>query len=302
MTLTATAPEQTRAAHPDAEGYVERDGVRLFWERYGDGEPTVLLLPAWSIVHSRVWKAQIPYLARHFRVVAFDGRGNGRSDRPGTAAAYDDAEYVADAVAVLDATGTDRAVLAGFSRGGRWAVELAADRPERVLGAALIDPAVGFVAPGHPWWTHPFDEELDTDDGWAKFNRHYWLRDYRDFVEFFAAQVFPEPHSTKQIEDVVAWGLETTAETLILTQRGAQPASLEEMEEILGGVRCPVLVVHGDDDRLRPLAIGAAVAELTGGRLVIVEGGGHCPQARHPVRVNLLLREFVETLGGRARR
>ena len=42
----------------------------------------MLLLPTWSIIHSRHWKMQIPYLARHCRVVTFDGRGNGRSDRP----------------------------------------------------------------------------------------------------------------------------------------------------------------------------------------------------------------------------
>ena len=301
MTLTMSAREQTRARYPDGQGYVERDGVRVYWERYGDGEPTMLLLPAWSIVHSRQWKAQIPYLSRHFRVVTFDGRGNGRSDRPPIAAAYDDDEYVADAVAVLEATGTERAVLVGLSRGGRWAVELAAALPERVLGAMLIDPAITFVAPPHPWWTHPFEEELDTDEGWAKFNRHYWLRDYRAFVEFFASEVFSEPHSTKQIEDMVRWGLETTAETLILTQRGAQPASLEEMHGILGRVRCPVLVLHGDDDRLRPLAVAAATAQLTGGTLVTIGGGGHCPQARHPVKVNLLIREFVQSLGGMAR-
>jgi pimeloyl-ACP methyl ester carboxylesterase len=301
MTLTITASEQTRACYPDEEGYVERDGVRVFWERYGEGQPTVLLLPAWSIIHSRHWKAQIPFLARHFRVIAFDGRGNGRSDRPPTASAYDDTEFVADAVAVLDATGTERAVLAGFSRGGRWAVELAAARPERVLGAVVIDPGIAHVAPPHPWWTHPFDDELDTTEGWAKFNRHYWLRDYPGFLQFFAEEVFPEPHSTKQIEDMVGWGLETTAETLVLTQQAAQPASVEEMEAILLGVRCPVLVVHGDDDRLRPQGIGAAVARLTGGALVGIAGGGHCPQARHPVKVNLLIREFVESLGGKAR-
>ena len=63
-------------------------------------------MPTWSVVHSRHWKLQIPYLARQFRVVTFDGRGNGRSDRPADAAAYADAEFVADAIAVLDATGT----------------------------------------------------------------------------------------------------------------------------------------------------------------------------------------------------
>ena len=76
--LTAHAREQTRARYPDESGYVERDGVKLYYEVYGSGEPTVLLLPTWSIIHSRHWKMQIPYLARHFRVLAMDGLGKDR--------------------------------------------------------------------------------------------------------------------------------------------------------------------------------------------------------------------------------
>ncbi len=72
----------TRAIEADSSGHVTRDGVSIHYEVYGAGATTVLLLPSWSIVHSRLWKAQIPYLSRHFRVIAFDGRGNGRSDRP----------------------------------------------------------------------------------------------------------------------------------------------------------------------------------------------------------------------------
>jgi pimeloyl-ACP methyl ester carboxylesterase len=290
-----------RAREPDAEGYADRGGTKLHYEVFGDGAPTLLLLPCWTIIHTRFWKAQVPYLARHFRVITFDGRGNGRSDRPPTAGAYDDDQYVADALAVLDATGTREAVLVGLSRGGRWAVELAATRPERFLGAMLIDPALPFMAPLPREQNNSFEEELDRSDGWAKFNRHYWLREYRDFLEFFASQAFSESHSTKQIEDMVGWGLETSPETLILTQLGAQPASREEVEAILRRVCCPVLVVHGADDRVRPHAVGVAVAELTGGALVTIEGGGHCPQARDPVRINLLIREFVESLGGMTR-
>src|ERR671924_2240890 len=99
------AGEQTRARYPDADGYVERDGVRVFYEVYGEGDQTVLLLPTWSLLHSRQWKMQIPYLARHHRVVTFDGRGNGRSDRPQDPAAYDEREHAADSIAVMDATG-----------------------------------------------------------------------------------------------------------------------------------------------------------------------------------------------------
>jgi pimeloyl-ACP methyl ester carboxylesterase len=77
-----------RACQPVRDGYVERDGVRVFWERYGQGEPTFLLPPTYEIVHSRSWKCQIPHLSRHGRVVTFDPRGNGRSDRPRDYAAY----------------------------------------------------------------------------------------------------------------------------------------------------------------------------------------------------------------------
>src|SRR3712207_9253413 len=73
--------EQSRARYPDEEGFIERDGVKVFWESYGEGEQTVVFLPTWTLVHSRVWKAQIAYFARHFRVICFDPRGNGRSDR-----------------------------------------------------------------------------------------------------------------------------------------------------------------------------------------------------------------------------
>ena len=87
--MTEPGREQSRARYPDSSGYIKRDGVRLYYEVYGSGEPTVFLLPTWSIIHSRHWKMQIPYLARHCRVITFDGRGNGRSDRP--AAGYGEA-------------------------------------------------------------------------------------------------------------------------------------------------------------------------------------------------------------------
>ena len=88
--LTASTREQTRARYPDEEGFVERDGVRVFYEVYGEGDPTVMFVPPWSIVHSRCWKMQIPYFARHCRVLTFDPRGNGKSDRPQDASAYNE--------------------------------------------------------------------------------------------------------------------------------------------------------------------------------------------------------------------
>ncbi len=290
------------ARAPDEEGVVERDGVRIHWEAHGGHGPAILLLPAWSILHSRLWKAQIHYLARHFRVVTFDGRGNGLSDRPQEASAYAAREFVADAIAVLDAARIESACLAGVSMGGLRALLMAAAHPQRVDGVFLIDATIPLLAspPAHRVG-FGFDDELDRYEGWAKYNRHYWLLDYPGFLEAFFAAVFPEPHSSKQIEDCIAWGLETTPETLILTIDGGDSglADRAAAEELCRSIRCPAVVIHGTRDMIVTLELGERAAELIGCELVRFEGSGHAPQARDPVQVNLLLRDFVERVAGR---
>ena len=280
-----------RARYPDTEGFIERGGVKVGYEVFGAGEPAILLLTSWAIVHARQWKAQVPYLARHFQVITVEGRGNGRADRPGTAEAYRDREYVDDAIAVLDATGVDRAVVVGLSVGGRHALQLAAWYPERAAGVVAIGAAL-------PWPMPPgFDETRDTYEGWGKANRHYWLADYRGWVEFFMSQVFTEPHSTKPHEDGVAWGLDTTAETLLLTVPAVGEPAAADAEAICRQVRCPVLIVHGDQDGIVPYDTGVALARWTGGQMVTIHGGGHAPTLRDPVQVNLLIRNFAESVG-----
>jgi predicted glycosyltransferase len=204
----------------------------------------------------------------------------------------------------MDATGTERAVLVALSLGATWALELGALHPERVAGIVFIGPALPLALLSSDRLAHSFTEPLDTDDGWAKFNQHYWREHYREFLEFFFSQCFTEPHSTKPIEDAVGWGLETDPETLIATQlgprnHGGQVFDPEGAAELAGRLRCPVLVVHGDEDAIRPWATGARLAELAHGELVTIEGGGHAPHVRDPVRVNLLLREFAASLAPR---
>jgi pimeloyl-ACP methyl ester carboxylesterase/predicted glycosyltransferase len=287
-----------RARYPDRDGYVERDGVKVFYEVFGEGEPTILLMPTWSIIHSRFWKMQVPYLARHYRVITFDGRGNGRSDRPAGPASYREAEYAADALAVMDATETDRAILVSLSMGGQRSLILAAEHPERVMGAVFVAPAVPLVPrPPERALAERWEERLDTEEGWAKYNRHYWMKDFPGFLQFFFAHVFSEPHSTKQIEDAVGWGLETSPDTLADTHVAEGLEGREDSLALCRRVRCPVLVIQGTTDLITGQGRGIELARgIDGSRLVLLEGSGHNPLARDPVKVNLLIREFVDGL------
>ncbi len=236
-----------RALYPDEDGYVDRDGIKIFYEIYGSGRPTVVLMPTWSIIHSRFWKMQIPYLARHFRVVTFDGRGNGKSGRPAEADAYAESEFVKDTLAVMDVTETQSAVLVCLSLGAQRTLLLAADHPDRVEGAVFIGASLP-IAPGHPERSvYSFDDRLKAHEGWAKFNRHYWTEDFKGFLQFFFEKCFTEPHSTKPIEDCVGWGLETAPETLVATTLAD---SFEERDEVLAGGGADSVSGSGDS-RLR---------------------------------------------------
>ena len=294
---------ETPARLPDQTGFVERDGVRVYWESFGEGEGAVLLLPTWSVIHSRHWKAQIPYLARQFRVVTFDGRGNGMSDRPTSASAYHEREFIADAVAVLDATGVPSACVTGLSMGGLRALMLAAEHPDRVLGACAIAPSVPVpLVPDPPGWQEGFDFDAERDryEGWQKYNRHYWRSDHRAFLEWFFSECLCEPHSTKQIDDAIAWGLDGDPETLVRTIEAeiASTPDVAGFEQLLRSIQCPVLLVHGTEDRVIPIGRSERIAELTGGELVVMEGSGHVPNARDPAPVNRLLRDFAARTAG----
>lgn len=292
-----------RAREPDHSGYAVRSGVRIYYEVFGSGTPTILLLPSWAIVHSRIWKMQVPYLARHFRVVTFDPRGNGRSDRPAEPADYADTESMSDAVAVLDATGSADAVCVGFSKGAGTLLRLAVEHPERVAGAVFVSSAVSLAEGVSQSGDDPFEMVLPNDDGWSKFNADYWRRDWPGFAEFFFDQVFVEAHSTKQAEDCVSWATQTDAETMIATQRSPylqqDGGNLPIAASLASRVRCPCFVAGGDRDRIVGLTGGQALAAALGCGIEVFHGAGHAPQARHPVRFNLMLRTFAESVATR---
>jgi len=301
MTDWQPSPEQSRAIQPIRTGHASQGGVPIFYEIYGEGAESILFVPPWAVFHSRMWKAQIAWFARDYRVIVFDPRGNGRSGRPAGEAAYSERENAADIGAVMDATATSRAHIVTFSRGGQRTLLFASENPDRVSSVVFAGPATMLSEDSAK--LHAVREAVMRQTGVPDerlraigyFNQEAWARDpghYRRYLIRFLESFF-EKHSTKHIEDGLAWGLETDPATLADTHLAWQPDG-EQGRALCQRIQCPTFVIHGVEDRIAPLAEGRALAEALDTQLEVVERSGHGILMRRPVQVNLAIREFLD--------
>ncbi|MEV0897607.1 alpha/beta hydrolase [Actinoplanes sp. NPDC049802] len=281
-------------------GTAKRDGVRLAYEVEGTGDRTIVLLPAWMVTNRLMWRPQVTALAQRFRVVTFDSRGSGESDRPVEASAYAPEELAADVLAVLDATETPRALLVGNSLGGLVGLLVAATSPQRVAGLALIGPTVdvtGTAPSALQLATTLFEENLEGLDGWARYNRRSWEWDYPGFVSWFVSTALGPEATGEDRAAGIAAGLDNTPEVLAATvahRAGTDRAGqATRSRAVAGRVRCPALVLHGGRDEICPPEWGRALAGLLGARHVELAGAGHCPHVTRAATTSALLAEFA---------
>lgn len=283
-----------RAIEPVEAGRLTLDGFTISYEVFGDRRaPAVLLLPAWQIVHSRLWKLQVPFLARALQVVTYDPPGNGGGERTTDPAAFEFERVARQGIGLLDNLGIDQTDVLGLSRGCAYGLLIAARWPERVKRLVLIGNSVandGWHAAGG---LDPLMRR-ESYQGWEKLNVHFMREHYGDFFRFYFEQLCPEPHSTKPIDDGIGWGLETSPEILASTL--LTPALLPSLpsHQAISRVKCPILLIHGDMDRRvdiqRSRSLAAARPDWA---LVTLEGSGHLPILRDPVRVNRLIEDFL---------
>ena len=277
---TLNEPYPFETVVPEREGYVERDGVRTWYAHYGASGPWLAFAPVFQIGNTNLHKGVVPYLAQHFRVVVTDLRGNGRSDRSATPEAYTFDHYFADFVAVLDALQVDRAAIVGISATAMVALRLAAEQPARVSHLVI---AGGYAA------------RLLSNPAAVQATQAVMQRmrdDWPGYLDEFFTVVFSEPHSTKAYEDgVVRSGAATDGATVAMGLAGWLGTDMRPQAR---QVRCPTLVIHGDDDRRVPYADGERIVALVpGARLLTIGGGGHLLQARDPVAFSRAVRDFV---------
>ena len=277
---TLPAPYPYETVEPHKQGFVERGGVRTWYGQFGEQGPWLTFAPIYQIANTHLLRGVVPWLSQHFRVVVIDLRGNGRSDRPNTQAEYSFDHYFADFVAVLDRLEIDRTAVVGISATMMTAIRLAQEQPLRV--SHLIS-AGGWV---NMRMEDPAMQEA-AQQALVKMRS-----DWPGFLEGFFSRAFNEPHSTKPLEDaVVRNGWASDGETVAMGRTGWLG---NDARELAKGVRCPTLVIHGDNDKIAPLSQGETIARLVpGARMLTIGGGGHLMPGRDPIAFAQAVHGFV---------
>ena len=265
--------------------YVESQGARIYWEEHGEGSD-VLLVQGLGYT-SEMWHRTVPALASRHRVIAFDNRGVGRSDVP--PGPYPMALMASDAAAVLEAAGAGTAHVFGISMGGYIAQELALTAPDRVRSLVL-----GCTGCGGPEAVLAEQEVLDKLRARASMTAEEGIR-------VMIPYVYDPSTPRERIEEDLAIRLRTYP-----TEKGY----LAQLDGITGWESCsrlkqlkvPVLVIHGESDRLVPPANGQRLArEIPGARLLMLSQASHVfftdqPEVAHTAVLDFLAE--VERGGG----
>lgn len=256
------------------------DGTRLHYSVSGrhDGEPVLMIQGLGA--DSRGWLRQrLAFAARH-RVIVFDNRGVGRSDRP--PGPYDLEVMAADALAVLDATGFPDAHIMGASMGGVISQIIAVRHPERVRSLILACTACRQL----PWRRELLTEwaEVAERDGMGGFTTYAvrWVIGPRSLRRFWPAL------------GLVGTLAQNLTPDSFLAQVQAILATDDDVRFELRGVRVPTLVLVGSQDILTPLGDSEEIADLIpGAELAVVGGGAHGFMFEHASAFNRTVLDFL---------
>jgi pimeloyl-ACP methyl ester carboxylesterase len=257
--------------------FIQNQGAKIYWDERGQGEPLLLIMGLGY--PSDMWYRTRPILAEKYRTIAIDNRGIARSDMP--PGPYPIALMAADAIAVLDAAGVDSAHVFGISMGGMIAQELTLANSKRVrsliLGctasggstAVQADPEVtkmlmarGVMTPEEaaeaaiPFIYDPGTPRARIDEDLKV--RQPWL---------------PPPEAyMAQLQGILAW----------------------EAYSRLPQITAPTLVIHGENDRLVPVANGKLIASrIPGAKLVLIPHASHIFPSDQPEAAHRAILDFL---------
>ena len=249
--------------------YIDRDGVRIYYEVAGSG-PAILLTHGFA-ASSRMFAQTVPALATDHTVITWDMRGHGQTDYPDDPAQYTVPLVMGDMAALLDAAGADRAVILGHSVGGFLALEFNLAHPDRVDALVLEDTGPGYRKDeGRKGWN-------DTAEAYAVDLDEKDLEGIHDSEE-----LDPSVHRN-------AAGLARAARGILKQHDDRVISSLES-------ITVPVLIVVGEQDENFVNPSKYMAAKIPGARLEIIPDAGHSPNISQPELFEAAFRSFLADL------
>jgi pimeloyl-ACP methyl ester carboxylesterase len=273
-----------------------RDGTRVWWREAGAGRVPVLFTDGVGC-SGYVWDRLLPELARSRRVLHWNYRGHGNTPPPADPARCTLRDCVDDLVAVLDAAGARRAVLAGHSMGVQVSLEAHRRAPERVAGLLLV-----CGSPSHP---------LETFHGSAALGRVFpWLRDLVLAFPGLAGQVFRHLVPSELAMQVGLWvevnrqlvrreDLRRYFDDLSRVDpasfvRLLDSAAAHDATDHLAAVKVPALVVGGERDTFTPLALSQRMhLAISGSEMLVLPAGSHMGPLEHSELLQLRVEKFL---------
>ena len=247
--------------------YLDRDGVRIYYEQRGAG-PSVLLSHGYS-ASARMWQGQLDALADSYHLIAWDMRGHDRSDSPDDPALYSHEATIHDMAAVLDACGVGRAIIAGLSLGGFMSLAFHLTHPTRTEALMLFDTGPGYK----------------KDEGREGWNR---------LADSMASAYEKNGLAAAGASAEVAVAHHRSAQGLAHAARGMLSQKDGRVIESLPSIEVPTLILVGENDaQFRPSADYMA-AKIPGAEKVILERAGHAANIDQPDAFNAAMRSFLD--------
>ena len=247
----------------------------IYYEVTGQGE-TLLFIHGLAS-SSRSWKKQVPHFSQYYRVVTFDIRGHGRSDKP--IEPYSIELFAADTRELLKALGTSPAHVVGFSMGGMVAFQLAVDTPEMVRSLVAVNCC-------------PEGSMRTFNDGMEVFKRLVGMQFNSSRRRQHSKHAEPVTESGQ--EDPPQSVLQRMAVTNKLAYANALGALVKwSVADRLDAIKCPTLMITGDEDFV-PVSIKEGyAAKMPGAELVVISDSRHATPRERTEEFNAILLDFV---------
>ena len=257
------------------------DGTRIHYEVTGRIGKTPVLMIQGLGASKNAWNLQRIAMATRFRIISFDNRGAGRSDKPTEPFTLE--QMADDALAVLDAAGIETAHVVGASMGGVISQIVAVKYPHRVRSLTLVCTACR----NHPW-------RQELLQSWAKTAEEKGMIE----VGKEAAQWVMSPRSFRRLVPAFTWMGPLAAlrpRHSFVSQIDAILNTREDLVDQLSTITAPTMVIVGNQDILTPRGDSEEIAErIPNAELVVISGAAHGLMMEHSSTFNKILIEFLQ--------